>query len=118
MAINKRNSAQGKQTRAAKRCSMVASVEVTDLGSNTRLSARMSEIGIGGCYVDAMNPFPEGTAVDVRILRDQGTFEAKAKVVYCDSTMGMGLAFTEMAPEQRSLLEDWLAEIVSQLKPA
>ena len=78
----------------------------------------MSEIGIGGCYVDAMNPFPEGAAVQVRILRDQGTFEAKAKVVYCDSTMGMGLAFTEMTPEQRSLLEDWLAEIVSQLKSA
>jgi PilZ domain len=118
MAINKKKSAQGKQTRAAKRCSMVASAEVTDLGSNTRLSARTSEVGIGGCYVDAMNPFPEGTDVQVRILRDQGTFETKAKVVYCDSTMGMGLAFTEMTPEHRSLLEDWLAEIVSQLKSA
>jgi hypothetical protein len=118
MAINKKKSAQGKQTRAAKRCSMVASVEVIDLGSNTRLSARMSEIGIGGCYVDAMNPFPEGTPVQVKILRDQGTFEAKAKVVYCDSKMGMGLAFTEIAPAQRTILEDWLAEIVSQLKSA
>ncbi|MGH9718514.1 MAG: PilZ domain-containing protein [Candidatus Acidiferrales bacterium] len=94
---------------------MVASAEVMDLRSNTRLSARTSEIAIGGCYVDVMNPFPEGTMVQVRILRDQGTFEAKAKVVYCDSTMGMGLAFTEMAPAHRTLLEDWLAEIV---KPA
>jgi hypothetical protein len=29
----------------------------------------------------------------------------------------MGLAFTEMTAEQRSLLEDWLAEIVRQLRP-
>ncbi len=118
MAITQKKSAKAQQRRAVKRCSMVASAEVTDLGSNTRLSARTSEIGIGGCYVDALNPFPDGTVVQVRILRDKGTFEARAKVVYCDSTMGMGLAFTEMAPEQRLLLEDWLAEIVSQMKSA
>jgi hypothetical protein len=29
----------------------------------------------------------------------------------------MGLAFTEMTPEQRLVLEGWLAEIVTQLKP-
>ena len=52
----------------------------------------------------------------MRILRDQGVFETKAKVVYCDPGFGMGLAFTEMTPDQRSLLEAWLAEIVSQLR--
>lgn len=91
---------------------MVASADVTDMESNTRLSARTSEIGIGGCYVDAMNPFPIGTIVSVRISRDRGAFEARGKIVYSDSTMGMGVAFTEMAPEQRSVLENWLAEIV------
>jgi hypothetical protein len=33
-------------------------------------------------------------------------------VVYSHGNFGMGLAFTEMAAKQRSLLEDWLAEIV------
>jgi hypothetical protein len=95
---------------------LVASAEVTELHSGTRLSGRTSEIGLGGCYVDTLNPFPEGTLVALRILRDQGVFEAKAKVVYCHPRFGMGLAFTEMIPEQRSLLETWLAEIVSQLR--
>jgi hypothetical protein len=112
MAIDKKKSKEYSQNRVAKRCPMVATAEVLDLGTNTQLSARTSEIGIGGCYVDAMNPFPVGTVVNVRIERDQGAFEAKGKVVYCDSTMGMGVAFTEMAPEQRAVLEDWLAEIV------
>ncbi|HTZ99549.1 MAG TPA: PilZ domain-containing protein [Candidatus Aquilonibacter sp.] len=103
--------------RAVRRCSLVASVEVTDIASGTRLSARTSEIGLGGCYVDAFNPFPEGTLVRLRILRDQGVFEATGKVVYCHADFGMGLAFTEMSHEHRLLLEDWLAEIVSQLKP-
>ena len=85
--------------------------------SGARLSARTSELALGGCYVDALNPFPKGTVVELRIIRDQGVFETKARVAYCDAKFGMGLAFTEMKPEQRSLLEDWLAEIVSQLRP-
>jgi hypothetical protein len=53
----------------------------------------------------------------LRILRDQGVLETEAKVAYCDPRFGMGLAFTVMTPDQRSLLETWLAEIVSQLRP-
>ena len=103
--------------RSVRRCLLVASAEVTELGSGTVLSGRTSELGLGGCYVDSLNPFPEGTLVGLRILRDQGVFETKAKVVYCDPNFGMGLAFTEMTPDQRSVLEAWLTEIVSQLRP-
>jgi hypothetical protein len=103
--------------RAVRRCPLVASAEVTELFSGTVLSARISEFGLGGCYVDALNPFPEGMLVGLRILRDQGVFETKARVVYCDPRFGMGLAFTEMTPDQRLILEAWLAEIVTQLKP-
>jgi PilZ domain len=103
--------------RSVRRCPLVASAEVTELGSGTLLPGRTSELGLGGCYVDSLNPFPEGTLVGLRILRDQGVFETKAKVVYCDARFGMGLAFTEMTPDQRSLLEAWLTEIVSQLRP-
>jgi hypothetical protein len=103
--------------RSVRRCLLVASAEVTELRSGTVLSGRTSELGLGGCYVDSLNPFPEGTLVGLRILRDQGVFETEAKVVYCDPSFGMGLAFTETPPNQRSLLEAWLIEIVSQLRP-
>ena len=103
--------------RSVRRCALVASVEVTELRTGAKLSARISELGVGGCYVDALNPFPEGALVRLRILRDQGVFETRAKVVYCDPRFGLGLAFFEMTPDQRSLLETWLAEIVSQLRP-
>ena len=108
---------QPAQRRSVRRCPLVASAEVTELRSGARLSARISELGLGGCYVDALNPFSKDTVVELRILRDQGVFETKAKVVYCDPKFGMGLAFTEMTPDQRSVLEAWLAEIVSQLRP-
>lgn len=115
--MQKTKQLQHAKQRAVRRCPLVASAEVTDLHSGTVLSARISELGLGGCYVDALNPFPAGTQVGLRILRDQGIFQTKAKVVYCDSTFGMGMAFIETAAEQRSILEAWIADIVSQLKP-
>lgn len=103
--------------RSVRRCPLVASAEVTELGAGTKLSVRTSELSLGGCYIDTLNPFPEGTLIQLRILRDNGVFETKAKVVYSDRGFGMGLAFTEMGPNQRSILEGWLAELVIQLKP-
>ena len=111
---------QARKQRAVLRCLLVASAEVTELdsGSNARLTARTSEVGLGGCYIDTLNPFTEGTSVRLRILRDTGVFETSAKVVYTDRGCGMGLAFSEMPPSQRSLLESWLAELVFHLRSA
>jgi PilZ domain-containing protein len=115
--IQKNNPSQPSNRRNVRRCPLVATAEVTDMSSGTLLSARISELSVGGCYVDALTPFPEGTLVGLRILRDQGAFESNAKVIRCDSNFGMGLAFTAMAPDQRSILEAWLAEIVTQRRP-
>jgi hypothetical protein len=103
--------------RSVLRCALVASAEVTELDSRAQLKARTSELGLGGCYIDTLNPFPQGTLVQLRILRDNGQFETQAKVVYSDVRFGMGLAFTEMKDDQRSLLESWLAELVTKLRP-
>ena len=116
-ASSRRAARKWAKPRAVRRCPFVASVEVTELRSGTRLSARTSEVGLGGCYVDALNPFANGEQVKLRIVRDQGTFEAKAKVVYSDASFGMGLSFTEITAEQRVVLENWLEEMVLQLRP-
>ena len=108
---------QPAKRRSVRRCPFVASAEVTELSSGTRLPARTSELGLGGCYIETLNPFPEGTLVQLRILRDSGVFETEAKVVYSDRRFGMGLAFTKMTLSQRSLLEGWLTELVTRLKP-
>jgi len=92
--IQRNKPLQYSKQRSVRRCSLVASAEVIDLHSGARISARTSEVGRGGCYVDSLNPFPEGTLVGLRILRDQGVFEIQATVVYCDPGFGMGLAFT------------------------
>src|SRR5579863_10422919 len=85
--------------RAVKRVPFVASAEIVDVGTGTKLVARTSEIGLGGCYVDALTPFGIGTAVVIKITRDQGSFHAKARVVYTDATFGMGLKYDALNPE-------------------
>ncbi|MGA8222692.1 MAG: PilZ domain-containing protein [Candidatus Acidiferrales bacterium] len=116
----KREDFQQRKQRAVLRCSFVASAEVTELdsGSSAKLAVRTSELGLGGCYIDTLNPFPEGTPVRLRILRDGGAFATTAKVVYTHQGFGMGLAFIDITPSQRAVLENWLAELVTNLKPA
>jgi hypothetical protein len=117
--INMGEGSQSAKQRIVRRCPFVATAEVTDLSSETRQAGRTSELGIGGCYIQASDPFPKGTLVQLRIFRGQGVFETKATVVYSHNAQlnsGMGLAFQAIAPDQRSLLEDWLAEVVTTLR--
>jgi hypothetical protein len=102
--------------RAVRRCQLVASAEVTEREAQTLLSARLSEIGLGGCYVDTLSPFPDGTLVYIRVIRDGGAFECEGKVAYVHASFGMGIAFTNIALDQRRMLENWIGDLIAQPK--
>jgi hypothetical protein len=121
-AMNATNSSgenlQPTKQRSVRRCPLVAAAEITELGAGIQLlSAPTSEFGLGGCYIDTLNPLPEGMLVQLRIHRDNGVFESNAKVVYSHGRFGMGLAFTDMTSDHRAVLESWLAEVITQLRP-
>lgn len=101
----------GPERRIAKRYPFTASAEVVDLRSKARVTGRSSDLGIGGCYIDTLAPFAVGAAVQIRLERDQRKFEATGIVTYALVSMGMGLAFTDIKPEQRALLKEWVAEL-------
>jgi hypothetical protein len=86
----------------------VASAEVEELAVGSRLPSRVSDLSVGGCYVDTVNPFPGGTRVRVKIFTATQQFEAPATVVYAHVHMGMGLHFGEVAPEHQATLRQWL----------
>jgi hypothetical protein len=94
-----------------------ASIEAVELKSGTRVKGRTSDLGLGGCYVDTMSPFPVGDVLSVTITKDNETFQAKAKVVYSLVGMGMGLAFIAADPEQVKIFQRWMLELNGQ-KPA
>jgi len=114
--VSVEGSAPTEKTRAVPRCQLVASAEVTERDAQGRLSARVSEIGLGGCYIATPSPFPNGTLVHIRIIRGAGALDCEAKVVYVHDRSGMGIAFTNIALDQRRLLQNWIAGLVTQSK--
>src|ERR1700722_13101988 len=88
-----------------------ATVEAVDNKSGTKVIGRTSDLSLGGCYIDSLSPFPVGTETKIRILRNNETFDAQAKVVYSMMGMGMGLAFVSAQPKQVRLFQKWLQEI-------
>ena len=86
----------------------IASAQVQDESTGSRLPSRISDISLHGCYVDIVNPFPDGTAVKVKIFTETHEFEAPATVVYNHPHLGMGLLFRQVNPESLAVLNTWL----------
>jgi hypothetical protein len=100
----------GADRRAHPRYEFVAAVEVVAAESGARIETRVRDLSQQGCYVDTSNALPLGTVTDVRITKGAQSFAAHARVVYSRANKGMGLVFTAIEPEQRGILEIWLAE--------
>ena len=84
---------------------------MTEAATGTRLSARTSDLGLRGCYIDMLNPFAAGTAVQVRLTRENKSFEAEGTVVHAQSGFGMGVAFTAVNSDQLEVLRKWLGDV-------
>jgi len=97
---------KSRERRATPRHPFTASVEVTEVSSNTRIQARTSDVDRGGCFVDTMNSFAVGTIVMLNI-----SFKTRAKVVHSEVGMGMCLAFANTESSELWTLEQWLAEL-------
>jgi PilZ domain-containing protein len=102
-----------REQRTVPRYSFIADVTVIEPASDMRLSGRISEISRKGCYVDVLNTLPPGTVIQLKILRDQGTFTTKGEIIYVQEGMGMGVAFIDIEDDQMKVLDTWLAEIAS-----
>jgi len=96
------------ERRRAPRFPFIAAREVLDENSGSLLSIRVSDLSLNGCYLDTINPFPDGTLVHVKIFTDSNRFEAPATVVYFHTHLGMGVAFRELDSTHLTVLQNWL----------
>jgi hypothetical protein len=99
------------ERRRAPRYPIIADAEVTEIATETKLGAKTSDLSLGGCFLDTLNPSPEGTEIVVRISRGDTTFTARGRVVFLFPNMGMGVMFTGVPASQQAVLEKWLAEL-------
>ena len=90
---------------------MVAIVHVVDIKSQAKISGRTNDLGLGGCYVDTLNPFSVGSSVRLVIERNAQSFAAEGKVVYSQLGMGMGIGFTSAKRGDVRLFQQWILEL-------
>jgi hypothetical protein len=64
-----------------------------------------------GCRVETHKPFPTGAKVRIRIARRSAKFVVLGRVSYTTSDGGMGIAFTQIEPNDQVILEKWDEEL-------
>jgi PilZ domain len=92
----------------------IASAELLEENSGARMNSRISDLSLNGCYVDTVNPLPDGTLVHLRIFTETRSVEAPATVVYSHAFMGMGMRFREVQPKSEEVLRLGLPEATQQ----
>jgi PilZ domain len=88
-------------------------VEILEARTHVRITGRATDFGVGGCYVDTMNTFAEGTPVDVFLHWEGRTLHLRALVSYAVNgrSIGMGLSFTGTSAEEGATLLDWVTGV-------
>ena len=99
------------ERRRAPRYPIIADAEITEIASDTKLSAKTSDLSAGGCFLDMLNTSPEGPEIRVKISRTSTTFTALGRVVFLFPNMGMGVMFTSVDANQQAVLQKWLEEL-------
>lgn len=94
-----------------------ASLEAVELQSKARFSGRISDLSMGGCYVDTITALIVGANLKIRLTHDDKIFESRARVMSSSAGMGMGLLFTEIKPEELETLDVWIRELSGELLP-
>jgi hypothetical protein len=79
-------------------------------GLSARAAVRLTELGMGGGYVDTKSPFAPGDPIGLVLILEGVEIAAKGQVVYVHAHSGFGFAFdrTDMALSTQKQIEDFL----------
>ena len=102
--------AEAVEKRQHQRVPVSLGVDIINIETHACITGRATDFGVGGCYVDTVITFAEGTVVDV-FLNSQGhKLRLRALVSYTATgrSSGMGLSFTGASAEAGATLLDWV----------
>jgi hypothetical protein len=99
------------ERRRSARYPFLAAAELTESTSGARLEVSTSNLGFNGCYLDTINPLPQGTIINIQITYQGQVFAAGGVVAHSHPDIGMGVKFIALESGCASLLETWLNEV-------
>lgn len=75
-------------------------------------TARISDISLGGCYIDSIALVPVGEALNVTLWTPSGvSMRFSGRIAYLLEGFGFGVEFTDMTEEKREFLNMILAAV-------
>lgn len=95
----------------ARRYRFVATIEMTDVESESQIVEQTCDLSLFGCGVTTQNPLPAGTRILIRIQHAGANFAVMGKVAHAGHGTRMGVVFTRIEPHQQLTLEKWVAEL-------
>jgi hypothetical protein len=98
------------ERRGTRRHPFVALAELIGVGNNQRVAAQTTQLSATGCYLGAVNPYPEGARIRIRLKKDGETFESSARVLHVHAEFGMGVIFEDVSPAQQRIIDSWLVK--------
>ena len=90
--------------------SQEASPEESDAPSTCKLT----DLSLGGCYVDTQSPFPQSSAVDLCLRAAGIEIHAEGLVRVMHPGRGMGIEFPARTDEQRKTVGEFIEFLTSQ----
>jgi PilZ domain len=102
----------GPEKRRSPRYKCEGSAEMREEGHDVRTWASFKDISLHGCYVEATATYPVGTLLDLKLEANGFQVQTRGTVRVMYPFLGMGIAFTEMAEDDRTRLRELLRTIV------
>lgn len=96
------------ERRRTPRYPFAGAVEMRQGTSEDKITAKVTQLSMNGCYVETVNPYPVGTPLGVKVFTPTEFFEGQASVIYVEENIGMGLMFRETKPYYLMVLRKWL----------
>jgi hypothetical protein len=85
---------------------ITVSLEVIWEASSGKHDARMSDISMGGCYIDSIGPATIGEAIVFKVHLPTGHWiQLRGEVAHQFPNVGLGLRFTNLTEEEQILIE-------------
>jgi PilZ domain len=94
-----------------------ANAQVRKKGIPVNTPCKVSDISLGGCYVELMMPFPEGTSMELDLFWSNRKISLDARVATSHPAIGMGVSFFGFSEEQYRSVQQLIEELSGKPQP-
>jgi PilZ domain len=108
---DRRKSARPQDRRVHPRFIFFADCELTDRSNGSHYETRVTEISLGGCFVDLSVAIAQGTDLHIRVRKDDHIFDTEGIAAYVYPSMGIGIGFVNVSPESQQVLNGWIESL-------